>query len=248
LIVDYCADQKHLRDKQLLLLFDNVKHLVRECAELAEHLLQHCPSIKIIVTGRESLFIGGETTLQIPSLSLPPKGNVSLEAIANSEAAQLFVARAQAVHPSFAVTLENAPAAAEVVCHMDGIPLALELAAARLRMISVEQIAVRLEDRFRLLTGGRRTALPSQQTLQALIDWSWNLLDEQEQTLLRRLSVFSGGWTLDATQAVASADDFGEFDILDLLDQLINKSLVTVEHLSKGEVRYNILESRRLRI
>jgi predicted ATPase/class 3 adenylate cyclase len=235
----------YLRTKQLLVLLDNVEHLVRECAELAEHLLQHCPSIKILVTGRESLFIEGETTLQIPSLSLPPKGITTLELIANSEAAQLFVARAQAVRPNFTVTPENSAAIVEIVRRLDGIPLALELAAARLRMMSVEQIAVRLADRFRLLTGGRRTALPRQQTLQALIDWSWNLLDEQEQTLLRRLSVFSGGWTLDAAQAVASDNDFGEFDIIDLLDQLINKSLVTVEHLPKGEMRYNMLESIR---
>ncbi|MEJ2600960.1 MAG: adenylate/guanylate cyclase domain-containing protein [Anaerolineales bacterium] len=235
----------HLRHKELLLLLDNVEHLVRESAKLAEHLLMNCPSIKILVTGREALFIGGETTLQIPSLSLPGKDEATLEAVANSEAAQLFLARAQAVRPDFALSADNAAALAELVRRLDGIPLALELAAARLRMMSVEQIGAHLNDRFRLLTGGRRTALPRQQTLQALIDWSWNLLDEQEHMLLRRLSVFSGGWTLEGAQAVASDNQLDEFDILDLLDQLINKSLVGVKHLPQGEVRYDMLESIR---
>jgi predicted ATPase len=228
-----------------LLLLDNVEHLVRQSAELSEHLLTNCPSIKILVTGREALFISGETTLQIPSLSLPGKGDLNLEAVKNSEAVQLFLARAKAVRPDFALTPDNAPALAEVVLRLDGIPLALELAAARLRMMSVEQIAARLNDRFRLLTGGSRTALPRQQTLQALIDWSWNLLDGRERVLLRRLSVFSGGWTLEAAQAVVSDDQLDEFEVLDLLDQLINKSLITVNHLHYGEVRYNMLESIR---
>jgi len=235
----------HLRRKELLLLLDNVEHLVRESAELAEQLLMNCPSIKILVTGREALLIDGETTLQIPSLSLPEKGESSPDMVANSEAVQLFLTRAQAVRPDFALTPENASALAEIVHRLDGIPLALELAAARLRMMSVTQIAAGLNDRFRLLTGGRRTALPRQQTLQALIDWSWNLLDERERVLLRRLSVFSGGWTLEAAQAVASEDPLDEFGIFDLMDQLINKSLVTVKHLPQGEVRYNMLESIR---
>ncbi|MEZ4771040.1 MAG: adenylate/guanylate cyclase domain-containing protein [Caldilineales bacterium] len=235
----------HLRRKKLLLLFDNVEHLIRDCAELAEHLLMHCPAIKILVTGREALFIGGETTLQIPSLSVPARGTSALEEVASSEAVQLFLARAQAVRPDFALTEENAPAMADIVRRLDGIPLALELAAARLRMMSVEQIAARLNDRFRLLTGGRRTALPRQQTLQALIDWSWNLLDEDEQVLLRRLSVFSGGWTLEAAQSVAGDDPLDEFEVFDLLEHLINKSLVTVTHLPKGAVRFNMLESIR---
>ncbi|MCB0204627.1 MAG: AAA family ATPase [Anaerolineae bacterium] len=235
----------HLRRKELLLLLDNVEHLVRECAELAEHLLMHCPAVKILVTGRESLFIGGETTLQIPSLSLPAGGTPALEEVASSEAVQLFLARAQAVRPDFTLTPENAPALADVVRRLDGIPLALELAAARLRMMSVEQIAARLNDRFRLLTGGRRTALPRQQTLQALIDWSWNLLDQKEQILLRRLSVFSGGWTLEAAQAVASDDQLDAYDVFDLLEQLVNKSLVTVVHLPQEAVRFNMLESIR---
>ncbi len=188
-----------LRRKQLLLLLDNVEHLVRESAEVAEHLLTHCPKLKILVTGREALFIPGEVTLQIPSLSLPSdNGSSTLEEIRASEGVQLFLARAQEFHPDFVLDQANAAQIADIVRRLDGIPLALELATARLRMLSVDQIARRLDDRFRLLTGGRRTALPRQQTLQALIDWSWNLLDEKERQLLQRLSVFSGGWTLNA--------------------------------------------------
>ena len=235
-----------LRRKELLLLFDNVEHLVRESAELAEYLLTHCPKIKILVTGRESLFIGGETTLQIPSLSLP--GGETPNAVANSEAVQLFLARAQAVRPDFDLTPHNAPAIAEIVRRLDGIPLALELAAARLPMLSVEQIAARLNDRFRLLTGGRRTALPRQQTLQALIDWSWNLLNDEERTLLRRLSVFAGGWSLEAAEKIPNTQypisDIGYW-VLDTLNSLINKSLVIADQPPEGEVRYRMLESVR---
>lgn len=242
-ILDTLTDA--LRRKELLLVLDNVEHLVHAGAALAEHLLAHCPKIKILVTGREALFIEGETTLQIPSLSLPQEGEPAAEQVAESEAVHLFLARAQAVRPDFDITAENAGAIIEIVRRLDGIPLALELAAARLRMLSVEQIAGRLNDRFRLLTGGRRTALPRQQTLQALIDWSWNLLEEKERLLLRRLAVFSGGWTLEAAQAVVSDDQLDEYAVLNLLEQLINKSLVNVDHLPRGEVRYGMLESIR---
>ena len=195
------------------------------------------------MTGREALFINGETPLQIPSLSLPKKDTQDLAELANSEAVQLFVSRAQTAQSDFAITVENAPAVAEIVRRLDGIPLALELAAARLRMMSVEMVIENLNNRFRLLTGGRRTALPRQQTLQALIDWSWNLLDENEQVLLGRLSVFSGGWTLQAAQSVASDENIDAFSILELLEQLINKSLITVERPEQSDVRYSMLES-----
>ncbi len=181
--------------------------------------------------------------MQIPSLSLPMGSETTLEAAIGSEAVQLFVSRARDVQPDFQVTEANAPALVEIARRLDGIPLALELAAARLRMLSAEQIAERLNDRFRLLTGGRRTALPRQQTLQALIDWSWNLLEEDERVLLRRLSVFSGGWTLEAAQAVAAGEDLDEYAVFDGLEQLINKSLVVVERKSGGQVRYRMLES-----
>ncbi len=153
------------------------------------------------------------------------------------------MARAQGIHPDFELNQANAASIAEIVRRLDGIPLALELAVARLRLLAVDQIAERLNDRFRLLTGGRRTALPRQQTLQAMIDWSWNLLDEKERLLLQRLSVFSGGWSLEAAQAVTSDDRLDEYDVFDLLEQLVNKSLVTVSYPAAGEARYGLLES-----
>ena len=234
----------YLRHKEMLLLLDNVEHLVRESAEFAEYLLQHCPKLKLLVTGREALFIGGETTYQVPSLLLPAEEEAP-EMVAHSEAAQLFLARAQAVRPDFVIGDQNASAVAEVVRRLDGIPLAIELAAARLRMLTVEQIAERLNDRFRLLTGGQRTVLPRQQTLKALIDWSWDLLEEKERALFRRLSVFSGGWSIAAAQTIASDDELDEYEVFDYLEQLINKSLVAVQYPTEGEARYGMLESIR---
>jgi predicted ATPase/class 3 adenylate cyclase len=235
-----------LRRKEFLLLLDNVEHVVRQCAEMAEHLLTHCPRLKILVTGREALFIHGEVTLQIPSLSLPTRnGSLDLRQIRSSEAVQLFLTRAQEFRPDFELNQANAATIAEIVRRLDGIPLALELATARLRLLSVDQIAERLDDRFRLLTGGRRTALGRQQTLRAMIDWSWNLLDRHERLLLQRLAVFSGGWTMEAAQAVAADDDLDEYEVFDLLEQLVGKSLVTVKYPARGEARYGMLESIR---
>ncbi len=236
----------YLRSKKLLLLLDNVEHLVQASAELAEHLLTHCPELKILVTGREALFIDGEVALQIPSLSLPPSnGEIKLQEIRASESVQLFLTRAQEFRPDFELNQANAVTIAQIVRRLDGIPLALELASARLRMLSVEQIAERLDDRFRLLTGGRRTAVPRMQTLQAMIDWSWNLLDEKERLLLQRLSIFSGGWSLDAAQVVAGCEPLDEFGVFDFLEQLVNKSLVTVKYPAAGEARYGMLETIR---
>jgi predicted ATPase/class 3 adenylate cyclase len=241
-IFDTLAD--YLRRKELLLLLDNVEHIVQESAEFTEQLLEHCPGLTILVTGREALFIDGETTIQIPPLSLP-KEEQTLEEIASSEGVQLFLERARTVRPDFALSEGNGATIAEVVRRLDGIPLALELAAARLRMLTIEQIHQHLNDRFRLLTGGRRTALPRQQTLQALIDWSWQLLDQKERTLLRRLSVFSSGWDLEAAQTVTGFDPLDAIDVFDQLEQLINKSLITVAYPPGGEARYGMLESIR---
>jgi predicted ATPase/class 3 adenylate cyclase len=235
-----------LRLKELLLLLDNVEHVVRRSAEMAEHLLRHCPKLKMLVTGREALFIGGEVTLQIPSLSLPPgNGKVDLDRVRSSEAVQLFLTRAQEFRPAFELSDANASTIAEIVCRLDGIPLALELATARLRMLTVDQIAARLNDRFRLLTGGRRTAMARQQTLQAMIDWSWNLLDDKERLLLQRLSVFSGGWSMAAAQSVVTDHELDEYDVFDLMEQLVVKSLVTVNYPASGSARYSMLESIR---
>jgi class 3 adenylate cyclase len=192
----------YLRGKQLLLLLDNCEHLIQPCARLTELLLRTCPHVQVLATSREALGILGEVTWRVPSLPVPdPRrlrqdkaGIVSdpVAALIQYEGVRLFVERCTAVLPSFTVTSQNAPALAEVCHRLDGIPLAIELAAARVMALPVEQIAQRLDDRFRLLTGGSRTALPRQQTLRALVDWSYELLSEAERVLLRRLSVFAG--------------------------------------------------------
>jgi len=240
----------YLRYKQLLLILDNCEHLVAASAQLVEHLLQACPNLTVLVTSREGLAIPGEVTFQVPSLSLPNQEQTTSDDIMVSECVQLFAERAQAAAPAFKITPENAGFVAQICRRLDGIPLAIELAAARVQVLSVEQIASRLQDRFRLLTGGSRTALPRQQTLQALIDWSWDLLSEPERHLLSHLSVFSGGWTLEAAEALAGdyADDSvptNSLDVLEGLTQLVAKSLVVAEHGSLDGIRYRMLESIR---
>jgi len=239
-----------LAGKSLLLLLDNCEHLVQPCAELVETMLRASPKLKILATSREALAIAGETAWLVPSLALTD--SASLEApgvdvralVAQSEAVRLFVDRAVAAQPSFSLTDRNASAVAQICRRLDGIPLAIELAAARVKALSAEQIAARLDDRFRFLTGGSRTALPRQQTLQALIDWSHSLLTDAERLLLRRLSVFLGGWTLASAETVCAGDGLEPSQVLDLLSQLLNKSLVAVENL-EGESRYRLLETIR---
>jgi len=197
----------HLRDKRLLLILDNCEHLLDAAARLADSIGKNCPNVHLVATSREPLAIGGEQVYRVPSLSTPdPKKKESVESLEQYEAVRLFIDRAVLAQPNFHVTNENAPAVAQICHRLDGIPLALELAAARVRAMPVETIASRLDDRFRLLTGGSRTALPRQQTLRATIDWSYGLLDEKEKTLLRRLSVFAGGWTLEAAEKVCADD------------------------------------------
>ena len=238
LITDY------LRAKKMLIILDNCEHLIDECARLAEHLIQNCPNIKILASSREALGVLGETTFRVPSLVLPDQAKVTPEALMDCESARLFAERASTANPNFQVTDRNASAVAQICRRLDGIPLALELAAARVRVLSVEQIGERLDDRFRLLTGGSRTALPRQQTLQALIDWSYDLLSELERALFRRLAVFVGGWTLEAAETVCSGDGVDQYEILDLLTQLVDKSLVIAEE-QDGTVRYHRLETIR---
>ncbi|HEX9532289.1 MAG TPA: tetratricopeptide repeat protein [bacterium] len=234
-----------LRGKSVLVVLDNCEHLVPACAHLTTDLLGTCPNLRILATSREALGVTGETTWRVPSLSVPDLQRLPpLDHIAEYEAVRLFIDRAVTSAPQFAITRDNAPAVAQVCHRLDGIPLAIELAAARVKVLAVEQIAARLEDRFRLLTGGSRTALPRQQTLRAAMDWSYDLLSEQERTVLRRLSVFAGGWTLVAAEAVCSGDGVEASAILDLLAQLVDKSLVGVE--TKGnEARYGLLETVR---
>ncbi len=222
-----------LRERRLLLLLDNCEHLIEACAIIVEALLRACPGLQVLVSSREALSIPGEVSYRVPALKLP--AGASPEDLRRSEAACLFIERAQAVNSRFTITAHNAPAVAQICQRLDGIPLALELAAARIKLFSAEQIAARLDDRFRLLTGGSRTALPRQQTLQALVDWSHDLLTDDEKALFRRLSVFAGGWSFEAAEWVAGFPG-NDLDTLDLLDSLVNKSLVLVDEQARDEV------------
>jgi non-specific serine/threonine protein kinase len=233
----------YLRPKRLLLLLDNCEHLVAACAELAERLLQVCPHLTVLATSREAVGIAGERAWKVPSLALPDLQAVAEQTL-TCEAVQLFTQRAQAVRPAFAQTEQNAGLVAQVCRRLDGIPLALELAAARLAALSLEQLAARLDDRFRLLTGGSRTALPRQQTLRATLDWSYELLGEPERVLFHRLSVFAGGWTLEAAEAVCAGEGIAPEEVLDLLAGLVNKSLVSLEEGGVAD-RYRLLETMR---
>jgi len=239
--------KEYLHEKKTLIVLDNCEHLIEASAKVANTLLNAAPELKILASSREALGVKGELSYPVPSLSLPdPKHLPAIEQLSQYEAVRLFIDRASLVSPHFDVNKENAPAIAQICYRLDGIPLAIELAAARVKMMSVEQISKRLDDRFRLLTGGARTALPRQQTLRALIDWSYDILTENERLLLRRLSVFAGGWTLEAAEEVCVGDEIESYEILDLLTQLVNKSLVVViEHSQSGETRYRMLETVR---
>ncbi|HSG44892.1 MAG TPA: adenylate/guanylate cyclase domain-containing protein [Anaerolineales bacterium] len=228
-----------LREKHLLLILDNCEHLVEASAQVADELLHVAPNVKVIASSREALGINGETVYRVPSLSLPNQDEVTKEAVMGFESVQLFVERASAANPKFQLTDENASSVAQICSRLDGIPLALELAASRTTFFSAEQIAKRLDDRFKLLTGGSRTALPRQQTLRALIDWSYDLLSKDERALLRRLSVFAGGWTFEAAETICN-----NVDVFENLPQLVNKSLVTVKD-NDNEPRYYLLETIR---
>jgi predicted ATPase/class 3 adenylate cyclase len=234
---------KHIHDRQLLLILDNCEHLSQACAELAKALLQAGPQVKVLASSRESLHVAGETTFPVPPLSVPQlHRSMTVAALKQYEAVRLFSDRAVAAQPVFQVTDQNATAVAEICHRLDGIPLALELAAARVRTLPVEAIAARLSDRFRLLTGGYRTSLPRQQTLRACIDWSYDLLSATEQALLRRLAVFAGGWTLEAAEKVGADGEVETRDVLDLLTHLGEKSLV---QLAAEGARYRLLETVR---
>ncbi|HJT04532.1 MAG TPA: adenylate/guanylate cyclase domain-containing protein [Pseudonocardiaceae bacterium] len=244
----------YLRARRALLILDNCEHLPGACAQLAEALLRGCPSLTVLATSRAPLGVPGETAWRVPSMSLPADARRAyrepVEVLWRSDAVRLFVDRATQVRPDFQLTPANAPAIAQICAELDGIPLAIELAAAQVRVLASAQIAHRLGDRFQLLAGGSRAAVPRQRTLQASIDWSYELLSEGERTLLRRLSVFTGGWTLDAAEQVCGGTGVGGIDgaVAQLLTGLVGKSLVTVaepgaEH--DAEVRYGLLETVR---
>jgi predicted ATPase/class 3 adenylate cyclase/DNA-binding XRE family transcriptional regulator len=234
-----------LQAKKSLLILDNCEHLIQACAQLAETLLHACPDLHILATSREALGIAGETVYLVPSLTTPDPRHLTVDTLSTYESVQLFVERAQSALAGFTLTQENASAVAQVCHHLDGIPLALELAAARVKVLRVEEIAVRLNERFHLLIGGTRTALPRQKTLRAMIDWSHDLLSESERVLLRRLSVFAGGWTLEAAESTCGGDGIEKHEILDVLTQLVNKSLILAERKQGQETRYNTLETIR---
>jgi predicted ATPase/class 3 adenylate cyclase len=254
---------EYLRPRRSLIVLDNCEHLLDSCAAVAERLLMACPLLKILATSRERLGIGGETVLRVAPLEMPPaSAGRSPAALTAYGAVKLFVDRASKAAPDFMLTERNADAVIKLCRHLDGIPLAIELAAARARSLPVEQIAERLDDVFRLLTGGSRTALPHQQTLRALIDWSYDLLQDRERELLNRLSIFVGGFSLESAESACADRDRGgklknDFDrlspttpilhardILDLLAQLMDKSLLIATE-EDGGVRYSLLETLR---
>lgn len=236
---------EHLQDKHMLLVLDNCEHLHNECAFLAENLLRSAPRLRILATSRQVLGIAGEQTLPVPPLPLDHRTSPGDAPTARvTEAVQLFADRARAVLPEFTVTEANQEAV-ELICRrLDGLPLAIEMAAARLRGLSVEQVLERLDDRFRLLTRGSRAVLPRHQTLRALMDWSHQLCGRQERAVWARMSVFSGGCDLEAVEEVCSGDGVERSDVVDVVAALVEKSIVSREE-EAGRVRYRLLETIR---
>jgi predicted ATPase/class 3 adenylate cyclase len=235
----------HLKGTHLLLVLDDCDPVLTECAELADAVVRSCQGVRIVATSREALGIPGETILPIASLTTPEVGaRIVARELGAVDACRLFVERAQAVQPAFALTEQNARSVAQLCRRLDGIPLAIELAAARVRTLPVEQIAARLDDRFRLLTGGSRASVARHQTLRATIDWSYDLLTEPERAVLRRLSVFVGGATVEAAEFVCTGDPVESIEILDALSRLVEKSLVFTDPAST-EARFRLLETVR---
>ncbi len=237
-----------VRGRQLLLVLDTCEHIVDAIADLVHDLISSCPQLRVVATSREPLRVRGETVWRVQPLSLPartlPPGALAEADAGADEAMRLFADRAAAVRPGFALTADNWSHVVQICRTLDGLPLAIELAAARIRALSVEQIAARLDDRFRLLASGDRTAPPRQQTLQAAVDWSFELLTPDEQTLLRRLSVFAG-WSLEMAEQVCADEQIPVSRVLDLLAALIDKSLVALEDELGGDARYRLLDTIR---
>ncbi|HMQ67840.1 MAG TPA: tetratricopeptide repeat protein [Ignavibacteria bacterium] len=242
-MTDVLAD--FLREKEILLILDNCEHLLKESAEISELLLTKCPKLKIIITSREPLHLTGENIVNLSQMELPDSyEKKSAEEILQTESVKLFIERAKAVKTDFKLNDKDTTAIAQLCIKLDGIPLAIELAAARVKVMPVEKILERLNDRFNLLTGGNKSLLPRQQTLKALIDWSYDYLPEKEKLLLQKFSVFSGGWTLEATEEICADDNIDEFEILDLLSNLSDKSLLKTTENEYGH-RYYLLETIR---
>jgi predicted ATPase/DNA-binding XRE family transcriptional regulator/predicted translin family RNA/ssDNA-binding protein len=226
-----------LRAKIALLILDNCEHLLDACAQLADKLLKHCPNLKILATSRETLGVIGEALYQVPSLTIPEIQRIdSVEKLNDYESVRLFDERAQLVQMDFALTTENAFSVAQICNRLDGIPLAIELAAARINTFQIEEILKQLNVCFSLLANDSRTELPRHRTLRASIDWSWGLLSEEEQIFLRQLSVFAGGWTLESAQAICEGNS------LNLIGRLVKKSLIMIDQKFDGETRYHFHE------
>lgn len=238
---------EHLQDRQTLLVLDNCEHVLDECSAIVSRLLAECPDLRVMATSRQALGIAGENTFHVRPLGVPPVRIFTSVPpdpadLLRVESVRLFAERAILVQPRFAITPENCRAIAQICQSLDGIPLAIELAAARVRAMSVNQIADRVEDRFRLLTSGRRDVLPRHQTLRALIEWSSDLLTDAERVLFSRMAVFSSGWTLEACEQVCAGGSVESWLILDLLTALVDKSLVINDYID-GQYRYSLLET-----
>jgi predicted ATPase/class 3 adenylate cyclase len=234
-----------LERRNILLILDNCEHLIAETRSVAGAILRRCPGVRILATSRESFGIAGERAFRLPSLAVPPMGEqLTAERTGTYGAVALFADRARSSEGHFTLTDLNAPFVTEIVARLDGIPLAIELAAARVKVVSLGQLTSKLNERFRVLTGGDRSALPRQQTLRATIDWSFDLLEERERTLFRRLSVFAGGWTLQAAIDTCGDEAIDEWEMLDLLSSLVEKSLIVVDATESDE-RFQMLASIR---
>ena len=235
----------HLKRKRLLLILDNCEHVIAEARRVAVALLYGCPNVRILATSRESLSIAGEQAYRMPSLPVPPTSALLSEGeMSQYGAVQLFNDRALSADNCFALTVENTPHVADICRRLDGIPLAIELAAARVKILSPRELAQKLDERFRVLTVGDRSALPRHQTMRALIDWSYDLLPDDERALFRKLSIFAGGFRLETAAAVCSQGKISEIVVLDLLSSLVDKSLVQAE-VVEGDTRCRLLESTR---
>ena len=232
-----------LRDKRLLLIMDNCEHVIDAAGSLAEAIAHRCAGVAVLATSREALGVEGELLRPLRSLKVP-EIDAAPEDIFAAAAVRLFCDRAQAIRPDFTLDEANAKAVAEIVRQLDGVPLAIELAAARVGSLTVREIARRLDDRFRLLTGGRRTALERHQTLRGTVDWSYDLLSPEEAQVLDRLAVFAGGWTLEAAEAIVSGDGIEVRDVLDLLSHLVARSMIVADE-NEGSTRYRLLETIR---
>src|ERR1700675_4001449 len=242
-ITDTLSD--YLASKKLLLVLDNAEHLLKGCAHLVDEFVRRSQGIAVLVTSRERLGIAGELTYRVPSLTVPGTNEPLTPAtVARYEGVRLFVERARLLRPDFDLTAENASAVASICARLDGMPLAIELAAPRLRSMSVEELSQRLDQRFALLTDGSRTALPRNRTLRSTVDWSYDLLTEREQAMLRRVAVFADGWTLASAEQVCAGDGIDASNVCEKLTSLVDKSLVVTDEQA-GATRYRMLETVR---